>query len=82
MCRDPDTEQAIATSALDGATERAIIEAIDGLAHCITVILIAHRLNTVINCDRIFVLEHGRVVDSGSYADLVQGSNAFQRLAR
>jgi ABC-type multidrug transport system fused ATPase/permease subunit len=71
-----------ATSALDGATERAIIEAIDGLARRITVILIAHRLNTVINCDRIFVLEHGRLVDSGSYADLVRESGAFQRLSR
>jgi ABC-type multidrug transport system fused ATPase/permease subunit len=71
-----------ATSALDGATERAIIEAIDGLARRITIILIAHRLNTVINCDRIFVLEHGRLVDSGRYTDLVQESGAFQRLAR
>ncbi|OYY65626.1 MAG: hypothetical protein B7Y51_02720 [Burkholderiales bacterium 28-67-8] len=71
-----------ATSALDGATEKAIIEAVDTLSRKITVVLIAHRLNTVIDCDRIFVLERGCVVDDGDYASLLRDSSAFQRLAR
>ncbi len=71
-----------ATSALDGATEKAIIEAVDTLSRKITVILIAHRLNTVIDCDRIFVLERGRIVDDGDYVTLLRDSRAFQRLAR
>lgn len=71
-----------ATSALDGATEKAIIEAVDTLSRKITVVLIAHRLNTVIDCDRIFVLERGVVVDDGNYAALLRDSSAFQRLAR
>lgn len=71
-----------ATSALDGATEKAIIEAVDTLSRKITVVLIAHRLNTVIDCDRIFVLERGCVVDDGNYATLLRDSSAFQRLAR
>jgi ATP-binding cassette, subfamily B, bacterial PglK len=71
-----------ATSALDGATEKAIIEAVNTLSRKITVILIAHRLNTVIDCDRIFVLERGSVVDDGNYAGLLRDSSAFQRLTR
>lgn len=71
-----------ATSALDGATEKAIIEAVNTLSRKITVILIAHRLNTVIDCDRIFVLERGSVVDDGNYAGLLRESSAFQRLTR
>ncbi|MCS3904376.1 ABC-type bacteriocin/lantibiotic exporter with double-glycine peptidase domain [Methylohalomonas lacus] len=52
-----------ATSALDTVTEQAVMEAIEGLHHKKTVILIAHRLTTVSNCDRIVRLERGRAME-------------------
>ncbi|MBW4593910.1 MAG: ABC transporter ATP-binding protein/permease [Brasilonema angustatum HA4187-MV1] len=62
-----------ATSALDNETENLISEAIRSLSRTKTLILIAHRLSTVEHCDRIYVLEHGRVVKSGSYREVVLG---------
>lgn len=70
-----------ATSALDGETERAIIDAINQLAHNMTIIMIAHRITTVMECDVIHVLEKGRIVESGNYSELIQNSVRFQRLA-
>ncbi len=54
-----------ATSALDVATEQALMEALDSLNHKKTIILIAHRLSTVKNCDQVFNLEMGRLVNPG-----------------
>ena len=71
-----------ATSALDGATEEAVMQAIRQVAQAKTVILIAHRLTTVKDCDTIFLLEHGRLIASGSYADLIENSRPFQKMAR
>ena len=48
-----------ATSALDNQTEKTVMEAVNNLSKSITIILIAHRLNTVKNCDEIFLLEKG-----------------------
>lgn len=62
-----------ATSALDGATEAAVMEAVAGLDRDLTVILIAHRLSTVALCDRVYRLEAGRIVQSGSYEQIVGG---------
>ncbi|MBW4627278.1 MAG: ABC transporter ATP-binding protein/permease [Brasilonema octagenarum HA4186-MV1] len=62
-----------ATSALDNETENLISEAIRSLSRTKTLILIAHRLSTVEHCDRIYVLEHGRIVKSGSYREVVLG---------
>ncbi len=70
-----------ATSALDGMTEKIIMEAIKSLAHRKTIILIAHRLNTVKDCDLIYVLDHGEVVGFGTYQELFQANQAFQHLA-
>lgn len=70
-----------ATSALDNVTEREVMEAIDGLSHRLTVILIAHRLSTVERCDVIFELHQGRLVDSGTYQELLLTSPNFRRLA-
>ena len=70
-----------ATSALDNVTEREVMEAIDGLSHRLTVILIAHRLSTVERCDVIFELDQGRLVASGTYQELLVKSPNFQRLA-
>ncbi len=60
-----------ATSALDHDTEESVMQAIEGLSKDLTVIIIAHRTSTLRHCDIIFRLEHGQVVQQGSYADLV-----------
>ena len=61
-----------ATSALDNETERAVMEAVNNIGKDITVILIAHRLNTVKKCDKIFKLEKGRLIDQGSFDTLIK----------
>ena len=60
-----------ATSALDNETEKAVMEAIENLDKDTTIILIAHRLNTLKNCDIIFKLEKGSIIDQGSFDKLV-----------
>ena len=59
-----------ATSALDNKTERAVMKAIDGLHGLKTIILIAHRLSTLKECDKIFLFEKGRLVDQGTYEEM------------
>lgn len=60
-----------ATSALDNATERAVMDAIDGLGDDLTILMIAHRLTTLQRCDLIYELQHGRILRSGSYEQIV-----------
>ena len=60
-----------ATSALDNETEKAVMDAINNLSKDITIILIAHRLNTVKNCDIIFKLEKGEIKAKGSYDEII-----------
>ncbi|NEP18052.1 MAG: ABC transporter ATP-binding protein [Leptolyngbya sp. SIO4C1] len=60
-----------ATSALDSETEKQISEAINALAGSKTLIIIAHRLSTVRNCDRLYMLQNGEVVKAGSYQEVV-----------
>jgi len=60
-----------ATAALDNETESRVTAAINSLAGTKTLIVIAHRLSTVENCDRVYMLEKGRVVKSGSYQEVV-----------
>lgn len=69
-----------ATSALDSVTEAAVMGAINGLAGQKTVIMIAHRLETVKNCDQIIQLEKGKICASGTFAELMQSSDGFKRL--
>ena len=59
-----------ATSALDAHTERAVMEAIDTLQGTRTIILIAHRLTTLKKCDIIYLIDRGKLVDSGTYDEL------------
>ena len=61
-----------ATSALDNETERAVQAAIDRLRGRMTIVLIAHRLSTVRGADRIIVLDHGRLIQAGTWDSLVQ----------
>jgi ABC-type multidrug transport system fused ATPase/permease subunit len=70
-----------ATSALDNATEQSVMEAIHGLSHDLTILLIAHRLSSVRRCDTIVELENGRVVAQGSYDYLLEHSQSFRRMA-
>jgi ABC-type multidrug transport system fused ATPase/permease subunit len=59
-----------ATSALDVATESSVMESIVGLRDAKTIIIVAHRLSTVSRCDRVYRLEGGRVVATGSFAEV------------
>ena len=68
-----------ATSALDTESERAVREALDRLKRGRTTIVIAHRLSTVVGSDLIYVIEHGRVVESGTHAQLMQAGGAYAR---
>ena len=68
-----------ATSALDTESERAVREALDRLKKGRTTIVIAHRLSTVVGSDRIYVMERGRVVESGTHARLLAAGGAYAR---
>ena len=70
-----------ATNALDGATESNIRQSVRELAGTKTLLIIAHRLNTVKDCDVIHVLEHGRIVASGSYEELMKDCDIFRAMA-
>ena len=70
-----------ATSALDNATERDVMSAIDALPGDKTILLIAHRLSTVRNCDRIIVLDKGRLAGFAPWDDLMAENDTFQRIA-
>ena len=63
-----------ATSALDNQTEQAVMNSINNLSKDITIILIAHRLNTVKNCDVIFKFDKGQLVDQGTYEEIVNSN--------
>jgi ABC-type multidrug transport system fused ATPase/permease subunit len=71
-----------ATSALDSLTEHAVMEAIRTLARAKTIVLIAHRLSTVQQCDAIYVLERGRVHDVGTYGELIDRNEQFRAMAK
>jgi ATP-binding cassette, subfamily B, bacterial len=70
-----------ATSALDSETERAVQQAFDTLAQGRTTITIAHRLSTVRNADQIVVLDHGRIIESGTHTSLVADNGRYAVLA-
>lgn len=70
-----------ATSALDNVTERGVIKAVEDLKGERTILMIAHRLTTVLNCDRIVMLDHGRVAGIGTYDQLIKDNEDFRRMA-
>ena len=70
------------TSALDGPNEQRMREAIDAVAKNRTLIVIAHRLSTVVDCDKIIVLERGRVIGSGTHSELVKSTPLYAELAK
>ncbi|TPW29821.1 ABC transporter ATP-binding protein [Martelella alba] len=69
-----------ATSALDSETERAIQQSLEALSKGRTTLVIAHRLATIRNADRIVVVDAGRIVESGSHAALIAAGGAYARL--
>lgn len=71
-----------ATSALDSNSEQVVQQALEVLMENRTTIMIAHRLSTVVNADRILVLQQGKVVASGTHNELLEGSELYQQLAR
>lgn len=70
-----------ATSALDNTTEKAVMDAVNSLSKNITIILIAHRLNTIKKCDKIFLLEKGELKNEGTFDELTKISDNFRENA-
>ena len=71
-----------ATSALDTETEAKIKQALDTLRQGRTTFIIAHRLSTVANADQIIVMEEGRIIERGTFAELSNAGGMFQRLVK
>ena len=71
-----------ATSALDGLTEEKVMNSLLNLSRQKTIILIAHRLTTLHECDTIFLLEEGKIIDQGNYQSLMNNNPIFQQMAR
>ena len=70
------------TSALDGPNEQRMREAIDAVAQNRTLVVIAHRLSTVVDSDQIIVLEHGKVIGIGTHSELVKSTPLYAELAK
>lgn len=71
-----------ATSSLDGITESAVLEAINNVAKLKTIIIIAHRLTTVKNCDIIYLVDKGKITGQGTYDELMSSSASFRAMAK
>ena len=71
-----------ATSSLDAESETLVQQALGGLMRNRTSIVIAHRLATVQNCDRILVIDHGRIVEEGTHGSLASSGGLYARLAK
>ena len=69
-----------ATSALDNRTQEIVSKSLESLAA--TRIVVAHRLSTVVNADRIYVMQRGHIVEQGTYRELMQRRGLFAELAR
>ena len=67
-----------ATSALDYQTEKSVMEALKNVSKDRTIIIIAHRLNTIMECDKIFFLEKGEIKGEGNYDKLISTNESFK----
>ncbi|MDR2186288.1 MAG: ABC transporter ATP-binding protein/permease [Treponema sp.] len=71
-----------ATSALDSVTEESVMDAIHNLMHSKTIIIIAHRISTVRECDMICLMEKGRIIARGTYDELLMENAHFRAMAK
>jgi len=69
-----------ATSSLDAESERLVQDALDKLMEGRTTIIIAHRLGTIRDVDRIYVLDHGQIVESGDHQELLDLGGTYSKL--
>ena len=70
------------TSALDTHSENAILQAMNAVSKTRTTLVIAHRLSTIVDADQIVVIEAGRIVEQGRFADLIQLNGRFATMWR
>lgn len=70
-----------ATSALDNKTEKEIMNEVNNLSNKVTIIIIAHRINTLKNCDQIFLLEKGELKSQGTFNELINTNENFRKNA-
>lgn len=70
-----------ATSALDGITENTIMREIHGWSGSHTIVLVAHRISTVKQCEWIYMMDRGQLVDQGTYEDLIRHNTSFKAMA-
>jgi ATP-binding cassette, subfamily B, bacterial PglK len=71
-----------ATSSLDGVTEKAVLEAVGDIAKFKTIVMVAHRISTMRNCDVVYIIDKGRIAAHGSYANLLEGNAQFRAMAQ
>lgn len=71
-----------ATSSLDSHSEKLIQQAIEEIANQTTVVVVAHRLSTVVNADRIYMIENGKVIEEGSFTQLCNSKGRYYELAK
>lgn len=69
-----------ATSALDNETQSKIQEAINNLKNDYTIMIIAHRFSTILNCDKIFFIDNGKIIDSGNHNELLKKCKEYKNL--
>ena len=69
-----------ATSALDNETQSEIQNAIDNLKGEYTILIVAHRLSTIVDCDKIFIVDNGKIIDCGSHKELLKKSKFYKNL--
>lgn len=69
-----------ATSALDNETQGYIQKAIDNMKDKYTILIIAHRLSTVINADRIMIVDDGKIADTGTHKQLLKNNKLYKKL--
>ena len=70
-----------ATSALDNKTEKEVMNSIDFVSNNCTLVIIAHRLSTVMNADRIYEFNSGKIIHSGTFEELCKVSDSFKDLS-
>ena len=69
-----------ATSALDNITEKKVMDNIYSLDKQLTIIVIAHRLTTIRNCDKIYLIDKGEIIDSGNFNKLFESNKLFREI--